>query len=407
VRRAALLAPAVAMSPPAPADYHRVPGGRLRAWNALDQSSRIILRQIARRPAKAALTCLGIAFSVAILILPRLQVDAIRYLIDVSFGIAERQDLTVSFVEARSLAALYELQQVDGVLAAEPFRTIPARLAHGHLERREGLIGLDDRPVLSRPIDAQLRAIPVPDRGILLSEKLAELLAAQPGDALRVEVLDGRQPTLQLSVSGIAETFMGTPAYMAMDALNRALQEDQRISGAYLRIDPRRRDAVYRTLKDMPQVAGVALREASRQSFQETLDETVGTMTAILTTFACLIAVGVIYNNARVALAERAHELASLRVLGFTRREAAYILLGELGLLTVLALPLGAFLGWLLCWYLVQSFSSELFQVPLVIRPASFAYAALVVLLAATGSGLLVARDVRRLDLVSALKTRE
>jgi putative ABC transport system permease protein len=158
---------------------------------------------------------------------------------------------------------------------------------------------------------------------------------------------------------------------------------------------------------DMPAVGGVALRDASRESFQETLDEGVGVMIAILTSFSCLIAVGVIYNSARIALAERAHELASLRVLGFTRREAAYILLGELGLLTALALPLGGALGALLCWYLFESLSTDLYQVPLVLRPASFAYAALVVLIAAGGSGLLVAREVSRLDLVSALKTRE
>jgi len=407
VRRAATLTPAVAMRPPVPPDFSHTGRRGLLGWRGMDQPSRMILRQIVRRPVKATLTCTGIAFASAILLLAQFQVDAIHFMIDVSFGVADRQDLTVTFAEPQGMKTVYELRRLDGVIAAEPFRAVATRMKSRHVERREALQGVVRNADLSRPIDSDLRPIDLPPYGVLLSKKLAELLIAAPGDTLVVDVLEGRQPTVDVQVAGIAETYLGTPAYMNLTALNRTLDEGLRVSGAHLNVDPAKTSALYRELKDMPVVAGVTIREASKRSFTETLDETIGTFNAIFTVFACMIAIGVVYNSARIALAERRRELASLRVLGFTRGEAGYILLGELVLLTLVALPLGAALGYMLCWYLVQSLSTELYQVPLVIAPASYGYTSVVVLVATAVSSFLTARDVRHLDLVEALKTRE
>jgi putative ABC transport system permease protein len=367
----------------------------------------MIVRQLIRRPGRAAATTVGIACAVAILVLPRFQIDAIEYLIEVSFGVADRQDLSVTFVEPRSAKTLYELRRIEGVVAAEPFRSVPVRMTHGHLAKRRGLLGLVRGARLSRPIDSALRPIAPPESGVLLSEQLARDLEAQPGDRIGVEVLEGKRPRLVVPVAGVAETFIGSPAYMEIGALNRTLDQGLVVSGAHLRIDPERRQTVYRALKDMPAVAGVTLRQESRAAFTQTMEENVGTFTGILTLFSCLVAVGVVYNSARISLAERSRDLASLRVLGFTQGEVAYILLGELALLTLLALPIGGALGYLLCWYMVTAFSSDMYQIPLVIHPASYGWAASVVLGAAVVTGFLVARNIARLDLVAALKTRE
>jgi putative ABC transport system permease protein len=129
--------------------------------------------------------------------------------------------------------------------------------------------------------------------------------------------------------------------------------------------------------------------------------------TFIATLMACSIAFGVVYNSARIALSERSRELSSLRVLGYTRGEISYILLGELGLITLIAIPLGFFIGYWLCAYIAQALASDLFRVPLVIETKTYALAAAVVLASATVSGLIVRHKLDHLDLVEVLKTRE
>lgn len=401
------LDPAVAMVPPPPPDYSRSVFFLERLARCIDPPSRMILRHLYRWPKRAAMTCIGIAMSMGLLIGSSFSMDAMLYMVDISFNVIDRQDVTVNFVEPRNLRAVQDLLHAPGVLDAEPFRAIPAVLRHGTRSRREAIIGLTPGSELGRVVDTNLQPVPLPRHGIVLSDKLADLLDIRAGESLRVEVRTGRRPELDVMVSGIVKTYMGTTAYMDLEQLNRMLKEDTAISGSYLLVDPDRTDALYSELKNTPVVSGVSLQEQAQNAFYDTLQESLGTFVFFNTLFAGLIAVGVVYNSARISLSERGRELASLRVLGLTRGEVSYILLGELALLTLLALPLGALLGHLLAWTLVQSFDTELFRIPLVISPSTYGYAALVVVLAAVGSGLLVRRRIDRLDLVAVLKTRE
>lgn len=407
VRRAAVLSPAESMRPAAPANYRQA--GVMPRWfsDRIDQPTRMILRRIARQPLRALLTSVGLALATAILITARFNWDSMVYMMDVNFNVAERQDLTVTFVEPQSDKAIFELRRMDGVFYAEPFRSVAVRLRNGHLQRRQSLTGLLERPRLSRPINADLASLAMPQSGVLLSKALADLIQADVGDVLQVDVLEDRKPRLDLTVAGIAETFIGTSAYLEIGALNRSLKEGPRVSGAFLMIDTAKQDAIYERLKDMPMVSAVGIIDAAQKSFNDTMDQGIGTFIAIISTFAGLIAVGVVYNSARIALAERSRELASLRVLGFTKNEASYILLGEIALLTLLALPLGSGFGYLLAWFLSESFTTELYQIPLVIELESYGYACAVVAGASLISGILVDRDIGKLDLVAALKTRE
>ncbi len=407
VRRLIRLNPAVAMRPPIPLDYSHAL--REPAWmkRSVDQPSRMILRRIIRQPFRALLTLLGVAAATGLLVVGRFNIDAVTYMMDVNFTVADRQDLTVTFTEPRAGRTIHELTSLDGVLAAEPFRAVPVRISHGAAVERQSITGLIPDSRLSRPIDSDLRQIPLPENGLLVSISLAEELDVSIGDVVSLEVLEGRQPVLTVPVAGIAESFVGAPAYMRLDRLNEALDEGPRISGVYLETDKAKLDALYGRIKDMPQVVGVAVHDALRRSFEQLMSETTGTTNAINALFAALIAIGVVYNSARVALSERARELASLRVLGFSRAETSYVLLGEMALLTVLAVPLGLAFGSGLAWYLVQSFSSDLYRIPMVISPATYGYAVSVILGASLATGILVNRDVRRLDLIRALKTRE
>ncbi|WP_226876850.1 ABC transporter permease [Microbulbifer hainanensis] len=407
VLRATRLEPAVAMVPPPPPDYSRSAAGLERLARWLDQPTRMILRHLYRWPKRAGLTVLGIGMSMGLLIGSSFSLDAMLYMVDISFNVIDRQDVTVNFVEPRNLRAVQDLLHAPGVMAAEPFRAVPVVLRNGQFKRREAIVGLSDNAELSRVVDTALRPVPLPPDGLLLSDKLAELLHVEAGDLLRVEIRTGRRPEVDIPVRGIVKTYMGTAAYMNLDSLNSLLKEDIAITGGYLLVDSQHTDALYRALKNTPVVSGVSLQEQAQNAFYDTLQESLGTFVFFNTLFAGLIAVGVVYNNARISLSERGRELASLRVLGLTRGEVSYILLGELALLTLLALPLGAFLGYALARGLVYSFNTELFRIPLIISPATYGYAVLVVVLAAIGSGLLVRRRIDRLDLISVLKTRE
>lgn len=401
------LSPAVAMRPPTPMDYSSAFAEPPWIKRSVDQPSRMIVRRIVRQPVRAALAILGLAAATGLLVVGRFNFDAIETMIDVNFNIADRQDLTVTFAEPREDRVIHELASLNGVLIAEPFRSVSVRMVSGVVKKRQGLTGLIPGSRLSRPIDGDRRQIALPRHGVLLSTSLAEELGVAPGDLLTVEVLEGRQPVVSIPVTGIAEAFVGTPAYMRLDKLNEALGDGPQISGAYLQVDPSRSDEIYGLLKDRPFVAGVAVRDSTRRGLEILLDENLGTTTLINTIFAALIAIGVVYNGARVALSERRRELASLRVLGFTRGETSYVLLGELAVITLIALPLGLAFGYGLAWYLTLSFSTDLYRIPLSISTATLGYAVLVVTVASLVTGALVNRDVNRLDMVSALKTRE
>jgi putative ABC transport system permease protein len=256
-------------------------------------------------------------------------------------------------------------------------------------------------------VNARLESIEMRQEGVILATSLADKLGIRPGEMLTVEVREGRQPVLRIPVIGIAESLLGSPAYMEIGALNRALREPNRVSGAYLRIDSAKADEIYRELKDMPTVAGVSLKENARASLQELMDSGAGAMRYVMSGIAFIITFGIVYNSARIAQAERQRDLASLRVLGFTKSEAAFVLLGELAVVMLVALPVGALLGYALSFGIAAGFSSDLYQIPATFGRADFGVAALAVIVASLASGWLVKRDVDRAELITALKTKE
>ena len=407
VAGAVRLPPAEAMRPEPPASYRESWLERAGLKSLLSQPTRMVLRNVQRQPGRTLSSITGIAFAAAMLIVGLFFIDAIDELMELQFNLIQRQDVTVSFVEPASSGALHEVARLPGVMYAEPLRAVPVRLRHGHRFRQTAVTGLVDGAELNRVVDASFDEVRLPPEGLVLSTKLAEILDVERGDTVTVEVLEGARPVRRLAVSDLVEEYMGTAAYMDAGALHRLLREGENLSGAYLLVDPARVDALYSRLKAIPAVAGVALTSAAFTSFQETMDETLGIMIFFSTFFAGVIAFGVVYNAARVSLSERSRELASLRVLGFTRGEISYILLGELAVVTLVAIPLGLVIGYglaaLTCW----AYDTELYRFPLVVSPRTYAFSAIVVVTAAVVSALVVRRRLDRLDLVEVLKTWE
>jgi putative ABC transport system permease protein len=407
IHKAVTLPPAEAMRPPTPAVYRRTLLERLGLERLFTQPSRMIVRHIERHLGRSALSSFGIAVAIAILIASSFSLDSIDYIIQVQFNVSQRQDVSVGFFEARPLDAMYAVEHLPGVLRVEPYRSVAARLRNGHFSRRVGITGVRPGDDLNRQIDANLHDVPTPETGIMLSKKLASLLHVGRGDRLTVEVMEGRRPVRDIPVSGVYEEFVGTSAVMNMSALNALMGEGPSISGVYATVDSRQDEKLYSTLKNIPVVSAVLLRAASLQSFRDTMAENLTQTMIFNIMFAGLIAIGVVYNTARISLSERARELASLRVLGLTRGEISYILLGELTILTVAAMPVGCLLGRFLSWLLSMALNTDLYRIPLIINPSTYGMAVMIVLIASVASGLIVRHRLDHLDLVAVLKTRE
>ena len=408
VARAVRLPPAEGMRPETPEVYRATLVERIGLARRLAAPTRMILRHLERRPLKALLTVLGIACAGGLMMVGNYQKGAIDFMVDVQFRQAAREDLGLAFIEPTSGRALHELASLPGVDSVEGYRDVPAILRSGQYRHRGAIFGIQPEGQLHRALDSNLAPVAVPPGGVVLTDHLAnEILHVKPGDFITVEVLEGNRPVRQVPVLGITRQFLGVSAYMQQASLNDLMREGDTVSGAYLALEPGREDEVYARLHERPRVLGMVASRAAIQSFYATIGEFILFYNLVATLLAGAIGFGVVYNAARISLSERGRELASLRVLGFTRGEIAYILLGELALLTLAAIPVGFAVGIGLVGILVAAFQSELYRLPLLLTPQNFATGASVILASAVSSGWLLWRRLGRLDLVAVLKTRE
>ena len=407
VRRAARLTPAEAMRPPTPADYSgRWTSGLARRLGP-DEPSRIVLRNLLRRPLRTGFTIIGISAALALYIASAGATDNVDTMIDLAFGRAERGDLVVTFAEPRDIRAVHELASLAGVMRVEPFRAVGAKLVSGHHSAREGLSGTSPGADLSRLVDLDGRVIEPRAGGVVISSRLAKQLGAEAGQSLDAYVTEGQRPRVEVKVSQVIDTPLGSSAQLDKTALNRIMGEGDVSSGAYLAVDPAFRERIFRELKSTPQIASVTSEAAIIQGVRDTVAQQMGIVTLFNTGLAALIVLGVVYNSARISLSEQARDLASMRVLGFRRGETAFVLLGELGLLILLSLPVGIAMGIWLSRYVTEQFSADLYTIPFGIHAATLAKGVLVVMAAAALTALFIRIRVDNLDLVQALKTRE
>ncbi|HSQ23006.1 MAG TPA: FtsX-like permease family protein [Pyrinomonadaceae bacterium] len=408
VRRAAALPPAEAMRPEPPARFHTGLMERAGLHRLVSPSMRIILRNLERRPVKAMISTFGIALAVGLLVVGFfLYFDTIGRIIDVQFRAVQREDVSVVFTEPRPAEARYDLAHLPGVVRAETFRAVPARLRFENRSRRVSILGLPADGDLRRIVTQNYQIAAVPQGGILLTTKLAETLGIRPGQTLTVEALEGKRQVRQIPLSGTVDELIGLSAYMNIDALNKLMDEGASSSGAFLMVDEPAIPRLYAQLKQTPAVSAVSIPQAALASFEDTIAKTINTSTAVLIGFSVIIALGMVYNGARIALSERGHELASLRVLGFTRREIGFILLGEQAILTLMAIPLGFALGYGIAGLITVAIDTELIRFPLFVSARTYSLAFIVVAISAFLSGFLVRWRLRNLDLVAVLKTRE
>ena len=407
VRRASRLPPAEAMRPEPPANYRRALLERTGIAHFLPHTFRIAIRNLERKPVQALFTVAGLALATGILIVPNCFRDGVSQVIDFQWDIVQRQDVGIGLVEPAGDQVRHLLEQLPGVIAAEPFRHVAARLHFGPRHRQIGIQGLPAEGRHNRVIDASNHLIQLPAEGMIVSAKLAEVLGAKVGDEIIVELLEGRRGFRTVRLMELSEDFAGIAAYMEIHAINRLLREGDVITGASFRVDAAQWSVFLRALKGIPRVNWVAVKESLRANFRQTTAASINLIQTIYLTFATVVAFGVVYNNARISLAERARELATLRVIGFSRREVGAVLVTELVLLALMAVPLGLLLGTGFATAILHAVNTETVRLPLVLTARNYAFAVMVVTIASTLSGLFVLRRLNQLDLVSALKAPE
>lgn len=407
IRRAATLPPAEAMRPEAPPLYRPTLLERIGLQRLFSQPTRMILRHLERRPLQSAMAVLGISFGVALMFVMNAMFGMLDRVVDIQKNVMHREDLEVTFREPRSRDALYEIAALPGVKYAEPFRSVAARLRYQHRDRLVAIRGIAGNSQLEQVLDRNLDPFTIPIDGVLISSVLADSLGIRTGDTLTIEVMEGAQPIREIRVVGLVDDYFGISAYMDLDALNRLMKSDSVLTSVKMTVEPSAEASVLAKLRERPGIASAATKGSAIRAIEEQVDDYLLAMIGMSMFFAGLISFGVIYNTARISLSERSRELASLRVLGLTRNEISYILLGELAILTVLALPLGFAIGHALLVVMIESVSSDVMRFPTVVYPSTYSLSVIAVGLAAFASAFVVRRKLNSLDLVEVLKTRD
>ncbi|WP_127805225.1 ABC transporter permease [Hydrogenophaga sp. NH-16] len=401
------LRPAQAMLPPAPPAYTATLVERLGLGRFLSTSARMVVRNLERRPLRAAFTVTGIALAVALQISGAFWLDAIAHIVDVQFRQVQQGDVLVNFHRPVPVTVVRDLQRLPGVLDAEVYRTEPVKVTLRGRSNDTAVMALRGNARLMRLVDEDRGALALPAHGVVLSGLLARELGAQVGDRITLQFRLWSRRSVEVEVVDIARTMFGQLLYMNLDTLNRLAGDGDGVADAALQVDPAAMPAFWAAVKAAPGINSVFDKASSMAEFNHRTERNMGVFSGILTLFAVAMAVGIIYNAARISLSERAWELASLRVLGMTRAEVSVLLLAELAAELLIALPLGALAGWGLATLMMQLMASDAIDFPVVIEPSTYASAALIVLAAGVASALLVRRHIDRLDLVSVLKVRE
>jgi putative ABC transport system permease protein len=407
VRNAAKLPPAEAMRPPAPAHYRRGILERLGLGSLAGPSGMMVLREIQRRPLRTLLSSLGIAGAVALMILGRFGVDSLESYFEGTFFREQRQDLTVTFTHPGAPRLVGELARTPGVVRAEGMRMVPVRIRHEHRMRDSVIIGLEGDATLRRLVARGGEEIPIPSDGVLLTKTLGEILNLEVGDRPELEVREGDRPVIRPVVAGFVDDTLGLQIYGREELLSSLVGDLGAVSSALLKVDPPELSSVERHLRRSPRVIEVADVHADVDRLRDTNASIINIWTLVSISLSACIVFGVVYNNARIALAVRSRDLASLRVLGMSRGEISSILIGSLAVEVALAIPLGLWLGREWSKAFMSTVDPETFRWQVVVAPQTYLLAASVALVAAAASALWVRRSLDRLDLVGVLKTRE
>lgn len=401
------LAPAVAMLPQAPRKVFNIQFEKYPYLSWLSVQFRFFLRNLLSHPLKSFLVFISLGLAQAVLIVSFFWQDAVDYIMKTQFNLVQKEDAQVIFTKARSIKSLDEISKMEGVLDVEGYRFFAIKVSYGHRAEDTSLLALPQNSHLRKIYDKKLNEINIPESGVAVSKLLADKLMLKIGDNVHLEIKDTINKEFEFKIEAIVDDFIGSQFYVNLDFINKLLSQQEQVSVVSIVIDPKYSAEIYDQLKVLPMVSSVVIKESALKTFTETSAKFILTFSIILFSFALIISVGVIYNNARVLLSERSIDYGSLRVLGFYANEVFRLIFGDLILLIVLSLPLGAGLGAYLGYLSIRMIHNEAIQIPFIIYPTTFVYGVLAIVLSAVLSLYWMSHKVKEIDLVKILKVRE
>jgi len=407
VRQSTRLAPIVALSPPLPTAFHRLSQRIEQRLADLSLRSRMVLRRLLQFPRRSIMTIIGIALSLALLIMSEHFPIAINRLLDMNFGTAQRMHATLTLSEQQTDTSLRDIARLPGVILVEPIRAAEVFFTHQHRREREVIIGIPAGATLNRLVESDRSIVEPAQHGLTLSTSLARKLAVTEGDRITVQSTSGQRVSTEVTVSKIASPFLGGSAYIEQYALGRLLREPARISGAHVTVDATQRGALNAELKQTPSIVGVAYTANFQIALQKLFREGVGFFSNMFLFFSLSMAAGVAFSAARITISEQERDLATLRVLGYEKRAVSLLPVAEISILLTLAIPTGLLLGAALSNWMMHQFETDLFSFPLIFDSQAYARSALFVTTAVLLTTLWTRRYMDRMHLVSALKSHE
>lgn len=402
------LHPAEAMRPNPPERGGRVAieaAGFL--WRRLSFRSQMAIRSVMRNRFRTATAVFSTAIAIAIVFMSLVLWDSFYYMVEYQFDLVSRSDVDLGMRDEGSVRAVYEARGLPGVQRAEPMLGIACDLRNGRFSRRLGVTGLSPDHQLTIPRRSNGEAIPIPSRGLVLAKKLADLLHARVGDPLELTPVRGRRDTRIVHVASIVDTFLGLDAYADIDYLSEVVGEARAVNAVQLAVDPSQMPALYREIKDLPNAQGMGVRADAKHNIMTTLVENSVFSIGILIGFAGVIAFGSIVNNALIEIGDRVREVATLRVLGYDASAVSGIFFRQTAIIFLMGLTLSFPLGYAMVSGLSSAYDSELYRMPVVIRPVQVAYTVLASAAFVVFAQWVVERQVQRLDWQDALKAKE
>jgi putative ABC transport system permease protein len=407
--QAAQIDPAQSMRAEAPKHAHRIWLEHFTAlWTRLSFTWKMIARNVSRSSFRAALNVFGVAISSGLIITGYFTIDAINFMLKYQFHEVRREDVKVSFPIERGKDAFYSVRRFDHVRRAEPVLQYPFEVSSKWRKKDTIIIGLPRDAHLQKLLDEDKRYVDVGDQGLVLSKRLAEELHVHVGDSVTLKPLMGRiTDERDVPVRQVVKQYLGTSGYMNIHALSRVLDQGFAMNAALLQVEPGMERSLNASLKDVPGISSVEIKDMSYVNLLNTLGRNIKIINTILIIFAGVIACSVIYNVTTIALAERQRELASLRVLGFTIEEVGRIVYHENFVLAGFGVVFGIPVGMGIASILVRLYDNELYRLPYYIAPKTYVIASVATIVFVILANLAVKHKIRALDMVEVLKARE
>jgi putative ABC transport system permease protein len=407
VRNVYRLSPIEAMRPSTPPSYQESWFEHFGWWQRQSAQMKLFWRNLLIKPLRMWITVFGISAAVAIIITANSWSDMIYYLLDTQFQRIQREDMSVSFLRPLPLSALRELQTMEGMVSVEGYRSIPIRLTFRNRKKELQLSGIPQGLQMLQKLDGQLRSIAIPEQGVLLTRYFEREWGIRVGDRVRVETLEGQLRELDLPVAGFADDLFGLSAVVDLHEFWRVFREQPSYNVANLKVDPLHIQQAYVALKNRVNVYSVMLKKEMYRGIQRSFAGMMKLFMRVVTTFAFLIAAGVIFNSVRIGFSEHSWEMTSLRVMGFERDSVIGMLVGETLAQMLLAVIPGFALGTGLVHWTATAVHTETFGFPVVIFSGTYWLSLLVITLAFIASSIWIVRKVSKMVLVEALKFRE